>query len=279
MPTFDTPRPIDVTVDIEMGLVRFTAADTAETVVEVLPGSDSAERDVKAARETRVDFSGGRLEVRTPKSRVVFGRPGSVTVHITVPAGSRLTGTAAISDFVGEGPFGDCRLKTAAGKIRLETVGAARLTTQLGDITVGDMAGDADVSSSTGEIQIGSIDGAAVVQNSNGAVRIGVCTGSLEVKAPNGRTTVGLAESSVKWKASAGSLVLEEVVRGTFDLETRAGDIEIGIREGTAAWLDAKSQVGGVHNALPASEGPKGSAETADIKARTAIGSITVRRP
>ena len=39
-------------------------------------------------------------------------------------------------------------------------------------------------------------------------------------------------------------------------LETRLGDLEVGIPEGTAAWLDVRADAGRVHNALEAAEAP-----------------------
>ena len=51
---------------------------------------------------------------------------------------------------------------------------------------------------------------------------------------------------------------LGEVVRGSVVLETKLGDLEVGIREGTAAWLDVNSQFGRVHNALEAADAPRG---------------------
>jgi len=61
-------------------------------------------------------------------------------------------------------------------------------------------------------------------------------------------------------------------------LETAYGAIEVGVREGTAAWLDVSSGSGSVHNSLTASEGPEQSEDTVKIRARTRYGNIDVRR-
>ena len=57
------------------------------------------------------------------------------------------------------------------------------------------------------------------------------------------------------------------------------GDLEVGIREGTAAWLDVNSQFGRVHNALEAADAPETSVETVEVRARTSVGDIVIRRP
>ena len=68
-------------------------------------------------------------------------------------------------------------------------------------------------------------------------------------------------------------------MRGSVVLETRLGDLEVGIREGTAAWLDVRASAGKVHNALDAAEAPEPSAETVEVRARTTAGSVVIGRP
>lgn len=59
MPTFDTPKPISITIDIAAGNVHFVASDRTDTTVEVRPGDDTNQADVKAAAQTRVDYLDG----------------------------------------------------------------------------------------------------------------------------------------------------------------------------------------------------------------------------
>jgi hypothetical protein len=68
-------------------------------------------------------------------------------------------------------------------------------------------------------------------------------------------------------------------VRGSVVLETQIGDLEVGIRDGTAAWLDVSAKAGKVHNALDAADAPEPSAETVEVRARTSVGEIVIRRP
>ena len=63
-------------------------------------------------------------------------------------------------------------------------------------------------------------------------------------------------------------------MRGSVVLETRLGDLEVGIREGTAAWLDVRATAGKVHNALEAAEAPGPSAETVEVRGRTTAGNV-----
>ena len=74
MPTFDTPEPISVTIDLAVGDVRIIASDRADTVVDVRPSDASNEDDVKAAEQTRVEYADGQLLVKAPKLRSWLSR-------------------------------------------------------------------------------------------------------------------------------------------------------------------------------------------------------------
>lgn len=69
MPNFETPEPISVTLELGVANVRITASDRTDTVVEVRPSDESDESDVKAARQVRVDYSNGMLQITGPKVR------------------------------------------------------------------------------------------------------------------------------------------------------------------------------------------------------------------
>ena len=69
MPTFQTPEPISVTLELGVGQVRIAASDRADTVVEVRPSDEADQSDVKAAQQVRVEYAGGMLRVTGPKVR------------------------------------------------------------------------------------------------------------------------------------------------------------------------------------------------------------------
>ena len=79
-------------------------------------------------------------------------------------------------------------------------------------------------------------------------------------------------------KSANGDVRLGEAVRKSVVLETSIGDLEVGIPEGTAAWLDVRAQVGRVHNALEAAAPPDAAAEKVEVRARTTAGDVVIRR-
>jgi DUF4097 and DUF4098 domain-containing protein YvlB len=281
MPTFDTPEPISATIDVVAGDVRIDAGDRAVTVIDVRPSDASNEEDVTAAQRTRVEYADGQLLVKAPKLRHRLPRStgGSIDVTIELPAGSNVNGTGQLTDFHCEGRLGECRIKTGVGQIQLDRADTPHLKGGIGDISVVRATGHAEVTTGSGDVRVRELDGSAVIKNSNGDTWIGSAEGDLRVNAANGDIAVDVAHAGVVAKSANGDVRLDEVVRGSVVLETRLGDLEVGIREGTAAWLDVRAAAGKVHNALPAAEAPEPSAETVEVRARTTAGSVVIRRP
>jgi DUF4097 and DUF4098 domain-containing protein YvlB len=279
MPTFDTPEPIVVTIDITGGRVWLRASDRADTVVEVRPTDTTQDLDVQAAEQTQIEYAGGQLSVKAPKNRFrsLFGRSPSVDVTVDLPTGSRVE-AKAWADFSSEGLLGDSTFDTAAGSIRLDRTGRLRLRTAAGNISVAGTAGHTDISSSTGKIWIGAIDGTAVVKTSNGDITVGEVTGDAKLNSANGDITVDHALAAVGAKTAHGSVRIGEVVHGPVVLESGFGELELGVREGTAAWLDASSNNGMVRCDLDAADGAGPSDRTVEVRARTGYGDIIVHR-
>lgn len=278
MPSFDTPAPVSLTLELVVGTARVIASDRTDTVVDVRASDPSSEQDVRDAEETCVEHSGGRLLIKVPKRRSFFGRGSSVDVTVELPTGSHVQGDGAAARFTCEGRLGDCRFKTGAGEIRLDETGALRLTTGLGDVIVDQAMGHTEVTTGSGKVSIGAIDGTATIKNANGDTRIGEVTGNLRSSSANGDISVDRAHAAVEAKTSLGSIRIGEVVRGSVEIETSAGELEVGIREGTAAYLDVSTRFGHVRNSLETSEGPERAVETAEVRARTSYGDVVIRR-
>ena len=278
MPSFDTPEPISATAHVEAGSIRFTAGDRLDTVVEVRPRDPKKDQDVRAADQTEVTYTSGALTVRTPKQRYLVGRTGTVDVTVELPTGSRIDMTGAWAQVLGEGRLGEVRVKTSSGDVRLDEAGPLQLTASHGSITVDRIEGTAEITTSTGSLRVGVVDGPAVLKNSHGTTTVGVATGELRVSGANGDIIIERAEDSVTATTAHGAVRVDDVARGTVQLETSYGAIDIGIREGTAAWLDASSSSGQVRNTLTASQSPEEAEDTVRVRARTRHGNIDVRR-
>jgi DUF4097 and DUF4098 domain-containing protein YvlB len=281
MPTYQTPDPIDVVVDV-VGDVRLSASDRTDTVVTVLPRNPANHADVTIAEQTTIELTAGTLRVRTPKrwTRYTPFGPGSEAVEVTIelPTGSRVEATSGIGDFRADGELGACNLKTAMGSIRLDHTATLRAVTSFGAVTVDHVAGDAEVSTGSGEVRLGDVEGALVIKNSNGDSEVGEATGDVRVKAANGDITIARALDSVTARTANGDVRVRDARHGEVVMETAAGELEVGIPLGTAAYLDLNSRFGAVRNDLDPSDVPAASDRTVRVRARTSYGDILVRR-
>jgi Putative adhesin len=263
MPTFDTPNPISAMLDVPWGRVRVSAGDRRETVVEVTPTDVSNAEDVDAAERTHVELVNEQLVVKAPKPPFRLGRKGGGSVDVTVqlPAGSNLHGTGQMTEFDCAGRLAECRIKTHVGDIRI------------------DEARTLSVKSGSGDVSVRELDGSTVIKSANGDTWVGIAGGDLHVGSANGSIAVDRARASVGVKTAKGDVRLGGVERGTVALETQAGDLEVGIPEGTSAWLDVRARAGQVRNALDAADAPEPGAETVEVRARTSYGDVVIRRP
>jgi DUF4097 and DUF4098 domain-containing protein YvlB len=281
MPTFDTPEPISVTIELSVGAVTINASDRSDTVVEVRPTDETDASDVKAAAQTRVEYAGGTLLVKSPKARALdFSRKSrSVQVTIELPAGSHVHGEAAMADFLSTGRLGQCKVKTSAGHIQLDETGTLQLSTGAGNVSVDHTVGQTEISTGTGTLRIGVLDGGGAVKNSNGPTEIGTVTGQLRIRAANGDISIARSSAGVEAKTANGGIRVDEAAGGSLVLETAMGNLDVGVLQGTAAWLDVKTSFGRVRQDLDDVEhSPAPTGETLEVRARTSFGDITIHR-
>lgn len=277
---FATPEPITVDIDRGIGHVRILAGDRLDTTVALQSRHGTSAADRKAVADTRVELVGRTLSIRALKTwrRFTLGPDGLVDVTVEVPSGSHLTGHSDLGDLDAVGQFGNCRFKTAMGRIQVQAALTLHLRSSFGDVAVDSCTGDADIATASGRIKIGEIGGAGLIRNSNGETTIVRAAGDLHVKSANGDIAVGSAGQSLTARTANGSIRVGEVVSGEIDLQSHLGDIEIGIREGSAAWLDVKTSYGTVRSSLTAGEPPTHAEQTVDVRAATSYGDVVLRR-
>lgn len=279
MPTYATPSPIDLAIDLQVGAIQVVAGDRTEAVVTVSPTNPDKEVDRRGAEETRVDFDGKRLTVTGPRPRISwFGPSESVDVKVELPSGSRLTAEIAVGGLRSTGHLGNTRIKSSLGPVDVEATGDLWLRASHGNATVGAADGSIEITADHGQIRVGSVTGDATLKASHGSIQIGRSGGDVDAKLSYGDLDIAAALGSVVTKTSYGSIHLEEVSSGSIQVESGFGQITIGVKNGVPAWLDLSSKYGHVRSELDGDSAPDTSEQTVAVRARTHMGDINIQR-
>ncbi|GIJ00389.1 putative adhesin [Sediminihabitans luteus] len=281
MPVFATPEPIVAVVDLAGGTLTVVASDRTDTEVTVTPSDPTRPGDVRAANEAVVELHDDTLTVRINRSWRTyspFGSNRSADVTIALPSGSRLEG-GSLGPLLATGRLGACTFTSRAGDVRVDEAHALDLRASAGAVVVGRATGPTSVVASAGQVRLREVTGDAVVKNTVGSTEVGESTGTLRVNGAHGAVTVtrSLGETTVRTAHSA--IRVEEAAGGTLRLENSSGSIDVGIPEGTAAWVDATSDKGVVRNLLTEVPTPDAADRTVEVCARSGWGDVVVRRP
>ena len=277
MPTYNTHTPIDLAINLPVGVIEVFASDRADTVVTVSPTNPAKAVDRRGAEGTKVDFDGQRLTIKGPRPRFsVIGPTESVDVKVELPTGSRLTAEMAGGGVRTVGRLGATRIK--ASSVDIDTTGDLWLRAMHGNATLGAAEGGIEITADHGQIRVGTVTGDAILKASHGSVMVGESGGDLEAKLSYGDLEITKALGSVAAKTAYGSIQLREVSTGSIQVESGYGQVTIGVRPGVPAWLDLSSKEGRVRNQLDGDRAPDESEQSVAVRARTQYGDITIQR-
>jgi hypothetical protein len=278
MPSYNTPEPIDLAINLQVGAIDVVASDRSDTVVTVSPTNPAKSVDRRGADETRVEFDGQRVAINGPRPRVSWiGPTESVNIRVELPTGSRFTAELAMGSLRTAGRLGATRIKNSMGPVDIEHTGDLRLRAGHGNATLGTVEGGLEVTADHGQIRVGTVTGDAVLKASHGSILIGESGGDLDAKLSYGDLEVAQAHGSVTAKTAYGSIDLREVSSGSIEVESGFGQISIGVRRGVPAWLDLSTKDGHVRNDLESDSAPDPSEQTVSVHARTQYSGISVR--
>ena len=195
MQTFATPAPVTAVLAVPAGRIHVTAADRAETTVEIRPADPAKSRDAKLAARVTAAYTDGVLRVTAPAANRVLGSTGAVEVTVHLPASSAVQATTASAQFTTEGPLGDVTLDSAQATVTLDQAATARITIVDGDITAGHLAGDAQIRTARGSIHVTEATrGTLELRTQTGAITVAAGTSA----ALDAGTTIGRVRNTLK---------------------------------------------------------------------------------
>ncbi|MFD9032910.1 DUF4097 family beta strand repeat-containing protein [Streptomyces sp. NPDC059567] len=179
MQQFATAAAVTAVLDIPAGRIQFIAADRSDATVEVRPANPAKSRDVKAAEQTTVEYADGVLRVQGPEPKnQILGGSGYVEVTVQLPVGSRVEAKGADAELRGVGRLGDVAFEAARGTVKLDEATSVRLTLQAGDVSVGRLAGDAEIRTRKGDLRVAeAAAGTVTLRTEAGGISIGAARG------------------------------------------------------------------------------------------------------
>lgn len=279
---YETPEPVQVVLDLLVVVtLKVTAADTTTTTVSIRAADPTKKDHVRALGEVNVDYTDGVLGLRiarTLRYYTWFSGAPRLLVDITVPTGSSLECKLGAGSVSTEGVLGECSLRTGAGELRVEQAGKATLHSGAGAIQAGRIAGPLRVTNGAGSIRVGTLEGEGAVKNSTGNTVFGEVRGPLTVKSATGDVIIDQLDGSAEIKCAHGEVRIDRAA-GDVTIDGGYGSIEVGVPEGTAAWLDIASRHGAVRNELESASAPAETDRTVAITAHADYASVTIRRP
>jgi DUF4097 and DUF4098 domain-containing protein YvlB len=156
----------------------------------------------------------------------------------------------------------------AAGAIGNFT-GFFRYRTNLGDVRVQQIRGDADITTGAGEVQLGAVSGSCTVVSGGGPLQIGEASGPVNLETRAGDVLVDTAHRGGSIRTTGGTIRVL-YTGGPTQLESGGGDVVVRQAAGP---IDAKTLSGDIVVTVDP------TARTQQVSARTEGGNIVLNIP
>jgi DUF4097 and DUF4098 domain-containing protein YvlB len=257
---FQTPGPLRLGVRVPSGRIDLDVVEGTETVVEL---EANPELEDEARIEVRPRGEGQEVIVLI-EERFGFLRRNrnDVRVRVTLPPEADIEVSTASADVQGRGRFGALEIQSASGDIGFDQVGR-----------------DAEVNSASGDIKLARVEGAIAVNTASGDLDVGYLGADGKVRAASGDISIDEAAASLKIQTASGDMEIRSVREGDVTLQSASGDIEVGVKQGSKVWIDARSMSGETSSDLEVSDTPsEGDGPLVEIRATALSGDVTVKR-
>jgi DUF4097 and DUF4098 domain-containing protein YvlB len=264
---FETPGGVKLDINVISGRIELETVDGTTTEVELdARGPDDAVTELieNARIELRERRDGHEVVIDT-RTRRRFGlmlRSAEVSLRVRAPHGADVRVEAASADTRGRGRFGSLEASAASADIDFE-----------------DVAADVKAKAASGDVSVRSVGGDAAVNTASGDIELGRVTGHAAAKTASGEVTIGEAGRSVAVATASGDQRIEAVAEGSVTLQSASGDIDVGIRQGSNVWVDARAMSGATTSELELGDAPPADdAPMVELRATSMSGDVTVSR-
>jgi DUF4097 and DUF4098 domain-containing protein YvlB len=280
---FETPGPVQLYVENEVGLIAITASQTRSTIVSLEAATPGAEELIeRAVVECRSIPSGHVVAVKVSRrTGMRFVRREAVIVRVELPEESVVKVMAGSADVEIMGAVGSVDVSTASGDISTDDV-AADVTAKSGsgDVTLGTVGGDLRVHTASGDLRCSSVAGTALFATASGDVEVGAARNRVEVKGTSGSVRLGELSQGARIMNVSGDVRVLSVDRGTLHVRSVSGDVSVGVAKGVDLHVDVETMTGSVNSEIPLGDAP-GSARhdgRVDLSVRSVSGNVDIAR-
>lgn len=264
---FDVTGPVEVDVRLASGEVDIDPTLDGHVEIELVGHDDESRALIEASTVELREHGGQKLVVDVPQRKsgfgfgLLFGREG-VSCRVRCPAGSTLTARTKSADVTARGPLGGANVATASGDVELERID-----------------GGATVKTASGDVAAREVTGGLSVQTASGDVSVEIARGSVTMTTASGDVEIGEAYDNVNVNTVSGDQHHRAVMNGNVGAHSVSGDVEIGVRKGSRAWLDCNTVSGDTSSELEVSpDVPDGDGPLVEIRAKTVSGDIRITR-
>ncbi len=264
--SFEVAGPVELDVRLASGEIEVDTSDDGRLEVELIAHDEESQRLIDNARiELREGGSRPSLLVDVPQKKgfgfsISFGRSG-VECRIRCPQESGLSARTKSADIVVRGTLGGLNVNTASGDVEVDRV-----------------TGGVNVKSASSDFSARDV-GAVSIQTASGDIDIERARGPVNLTTVSGDISIEEAYDNISANSVSGDQDHRSVMRGIVASHSVSGDVRIGVRRGSKAYLDCTTVSGDTTSELDMSgDVPAGDGPMVEIRAQTVSGDIRITR-
>ena len=264
--SFEVQGPVELDVRLASGDIEIDPTLDGRVEVDLVAHDEESQRLVDGAR-IELNPHGHRptVVVDVPQKRgftfSLVGRSG-IECRIRCPHDSGLAVRTKSADILARGTLGGLNVATASGDIEVERV-----------------SGGINVKSASSDFRAREALDGVTVQTASGDIDLEIARGPVNVTSVSGDISIGEAYDNVSANTVSGDQDHRAVMRGVVAAHTVSGDVTIGVRRGSKAFLDCQTVSGDTSSELELTgDAPAGDGPLVEIRAKTVSGDIRITR-
>jgi hypothetical protein len=265
--TFEVQGPVELDVRLTSGDIEVDPTAEGRVEVELIAHDEESQRLIDNAR-IELNAQGHRptVVIDVPQKKgfsiTLFGRSG-IECRVRCPHDSGLSIRTKSADIEARGTLGGLNVQTASGDIDIDRV-----------------SGGVNVKSASSDFSAREV-GPTNIQTASGDIDISCVRGPVNITSVSGDISIGEAYDNVNTNTVSGDQDHGAVMTGVVAAHSVSGDITIGVRRGSKAFLECTTVSGDTSSELEMTgDGPAAgdNAPFVEVRAKTVSGDIRITR-